>query len=422
MGPYLVFLSSTVNGYEGTGRSLSLKLVNNLRKQSLKSHKNRRNDNSKENARRLREISLEEPIRYSDGDPIELWLNDLLCLNCCSEYNVNSKISVDLSLNYHPDPSQCELYYVNRDSLFSYNKISEYFLQNMMSLYVSSHYKNQPNDLQLMSDAPAHQLFVLLGPQNGKKARNKVDKIIPDILCVIQVAFEGNLTKKIIKSGLLKGKRLDGDLIPWIMSQQFQDDDFGKLSGVRIVRIATHPNVQSMGYGSKALSLLVKYFEGNLVNIDEAEPPLKKRKIDRNESSDDLVPKVRENLPVLLTAATQRRAEKLHWIGVSYGLTLKLFKFWKANGFFPVYLRQNVNEVTGEHSCIMIRTLTSNEVQNDWIHSFCIDFGRRFEHLLAYQFRQLDIITAPSVFNPQASLLENNKIRMKKNDAIIRYG
>ena len=35
--------------------------------------------------------------------------------------------------------------------------------QRMMSLYVSSHYKNTPNDLQLMSDAPAHQLFVLLG-------------------------------------------------------------------------------------------------------------------------------------------------------------------------------------------------------------------------------------------------------------------
>jgi N-acetyltransferase 10 len=32
LGPYLVFLSSTVNGYEGTGRSLSLKLISDLRK------------------------------------------------------------------------------------------------------------------------------------------------------------------------------------------------------------------------------------------------------------------------------------------------------------------------------------------------------------------------------------------------------
>lgn len=34
MGPYLVLLSSTINGYEGTGRSLSLKLINQLREQN----------------------------------------------------------------------------------------------------------------------------------------------------------------------------------------------------------------------------------------------------------------------------------------------------------------------------------------------------------------------------------------------------
>lgn len=36
LGPYLVFLSSTVNGYEGTGRALSLKLIDQLRKQQGK--------------------------------------------------------------------------------------------------------------------------------------------------------------------------------------------------------------------------------------------------------------------------------------------------------------------------------------------------------------------------------------------------
>ncbi len=69
---------------------------------------------------------------------------------------------------------------VNRDTLFSYHKASESFLFNMMSLFISSHYKNTPNDIQLMSDAPAHALFVLLGPINTE---NK--KELPDILCVI---------------------------------------------------------------------------------------------------------------------------------------------------------------------------------------------------------------------------------------------
>jgi len=31
LGPYVVILSSTVQGYEGTGRSLSLKLLQSLR-------------------------------------------------------------------------------------------------------------------------------------------------------------------------------------------------------------------------------------------------------------------------------------------------------------------------------------------------------------------------------------------------------
>lgn len=41
LGPYLVFLSSTVNGYEGTGRSLSLKLLQQLEEQSRTSSKSK---------------------------------------------------------------------------------------------------------------------------------------------------------------------------------------------------------------------------------------------------------------------------------------------------------------------------------------------------------------------------------------------
>lgn len=53
LGPYLVFMSSTINGYEGTGRSLSLKLIKQLKEQSEKST----------SGRLLREVELTEPIR-----------------------------------------------------------------------------------------------------------------------------------------------------------------------------------------------------------------------------------------------------------------------------------------------------------------------------------------------------------------------
>lgn len=52
---------------------------------------------------------------------------------------------------------------MNRDTLFSYHQSTEKFLNKIMNIFVSSHYKNTPNDLQLLSDAPAHQIFVLIG-------------------------------------------------------------------------------------------------------------------------------------------------------------------------------------------------------------------------------------------------------------------
>ena len=122
-----------------------------------------------------------------------------------------------------------------------------------MSLYVSSHYKNSPNDLQLISDAPAHELFVLLGPQEKTNE-------LPDVLVVIQVCFEGKLNQASVKKSLIRGKAPSGDMIPWVLSQQFQDTDFSALNGARIVRIATHPELLRMKYGSRAMQLLNDYF------------------------------------------------------------------------------------------------------------------------------------------------------------------
>lgn len=92
LGPYLVFMASTVNGYEGTGRSLSLKLVQQLRAQAGASansgsggaHGGSEAQSLPPGARRLRELTLQEPIRYASGDPIEAWLNDVRALRPCT--------------------------------------------------------------------------------------------------------------------------------------------------------------------------------------------------------------------------------------------------------------------------------------------------------------------------------------------------
>ena len=125
----------------------------------------------------------------------------------------------------------------------SYHPASEVFLQRMMALYVASHYKNQPNDLQLMSDAPAHHLFVLLPPLKDDETH------LPEPLVVLQVALEGSISKQVIMDNLSRGIRAGGDMIPWTISQQFQENKFAALSGARVIRIATHPDYAGVSLG-----------------------------------------------------------------------------------------------------------------------------------------------------------------------------
>lgn len=89
----------------------------------------------------------------------------------------------------------------------------------------------------MMSDAPAHHLFCLLGPIQRKDQ-------LPEILVVIQVALEGEISSQTITDSLGRGKKASGDLIPWNVSEQYGDREFPKLAGVRVVRVATHPNYQ----------------------------------------------------------------------------------------------------------------------------------------------------------------------------------
>lgn len=80
----MVILSSTVHGYEGTGRSLSLKLLQSLREQNQVRVAHQKAGTQVSGARSLTEVSLDEPIRYGLNDPVERWLNDLLCLDATS--------------------------------------------------------------------------------------------------------------------------------------------------------------------------------------------------------------------------------------------------------------------------------------------------------------------------------------------------
>ncbi|KAH9251136.1 hypothetical protein BASA81_011035 [Batrachochytrium salamandrivorans] len=289
LGPYLVLMSSTIDGYEGTGRSLSIKLFDELRKEQ-------------KHRRVFKEIHLQSPIRYGRKDPIEQWLNHLLLLDATSPALKQGT----------PHPSNCQLFLLDRDTLFAHHKVTEEVLRRITGLMIASHYKNTPNDLQLLSDAPAHRLFVLLGP-------NGTTEDIPDILCVAQVAFEGNIP---------------GDMGE--MNVNVGEDDS---------------------------------FENNQQSFVE------------DEDSSKIRPRKKLN-PLLVPASDVPPPVVLDYIGVSFGVTPKLYKFWEKAGYLPLYLRQTENAVTGEFSCMMIKPLGE-----DLFADMAIDFAHRFSRLLAGPFR-----------------------------------
>jgi len=358
LGPYMVILSSTIHGYEGTGRSLSLKLLSSLKEQNRMRASNQSNSGQGAMGRKLNEIQLDQPIRYGNNDPIEKWLNELLCLDATKDVQ-------GLTAGF-PHPNECELYFVNRDTLFSYHQQTEKFLTKIMNIFVSSHYKNTPNDLQLLSDAPAHQIFVLLGNIEGQQSGE-----LPDVLCAIQVCFEGEINQQTINMNLKRGLRPAGDLIPWTVSEQFQDESFAGLSGIRIVRIATHPNAQKRGYGSRALELLIKYYEGQLVDFDniktdelkDMKSKMKQAEKAKEKALKDEKLKPKKHVVPILQKLSERKPAPLHYLGTSFGVTKELFQFWKKNLFVPIYLRQTANELTGEHTCVMLRPINLNDEQ-----------------------------------------------------------
>ena len=378
----VTFMASTIQGYEGTGRSLSIKLIDEMR-----------NNQKMSGSRILKEISLSQAIRYADNDPIELWLNKLLILDATSAESFEDSLE---------DPSKLELYMVNRDTLFSYHKGSEAFLKKIMSLFVSSHYKNSPNDLQLLSDAPSHKIFVLCKALDKQKKA----KGLPDIYCAIQVCEEGGISKDVILTNNKRGLKPSGDLIPWTISEHYQDQEFAHMTSIRIVRIACHPDCQRMGYGSKALELLSHYYEGKFIKLDDDE--------EIEESGDEKEKTGKKKLKPLLSKLEDIKPPFIYYLGTSFGLTNTLYNFWQKNGYKPLYIAMNSNSITGEHSCIMIKPInegniklltedinTNNNNQKiKWFIPFSVDFKHRLTSLLSFNFNKLNIKLCLSILEP----------------------
>ena len=267
----LVF-SSTIHGYEGAGRGFSVRFLKRLK--------------SMENIE-LYEYEMTEPIRYNYNDPVEEWQFKTLLLDA-EPAELDEKDLEDVEVK--------RLIYVKYDPRELFENEEE--LRQLFGIYVLAHYRNEPDDLGMLADAP-HHFIRAVKTTSGK------------IVCAIQIAQEGPIDEKIVDE-LLRGGKIPGNIIPDRFLKHARLVDFASTIGWRIVRIATHPSVQGKGVGSWALE---KIYE-------------------------------------------EVREKGMDWLGSGFGVTEELLRFWIKNGFSVVHISPDRNPVSGEYTVLVLKPIS----------------------------------------------------------------
>ncbi|RJS92975.1 tRNA(Met) cytidine acetyltransferase [Candidatus Bathyarchaeota archaeon] len=330
--PKAIF-ASTIHGYEGAGRGFSLRFLKTL-------------EESKEI--NLHRIEMDEPIRYANGDPVEDWLYKTLLLDAEPAEIGGEKVNLENCI------------YGKADLDLWFEK-AEKELREFIGIYVLAHYRNRPDDLLILGDAPHHSAR-FVKTNSGR------------IVAALHLAEEGEMPEEVINL-VLDGSPPSGNLIPSCVVKYYPPyRDFAKFRGLRIVRIAVHPDLIGRGLGSFALKNL----------CDEAEK------------------------------------EGFDWVGAGFGADRQLLNFWLKNGFIPVHISPMRNIVSGEFSVVVVKPL--NKSTEDIIQKIYREFKVRFLESLPDTYYNLDSYVAAQLLSVQRwSLLEPPHLTSSQHERLLKY-
>ncbi|WP_137287531.1 tRNA(Met) cytidine acetyltransferase TmcA [Halorussus salinisoli] len=172
----------------------------------------------------------------------------------------------------------------------------ETLLREVFGLLVLAHYRTEPDDLARLLDAPNLTVRALCFEGH--------------VVGVALLAREGNLSAG-VREHMYEGGRVRGNMLPDVLTSQLRDERAGIPEGMRVMRIATHHAVRSRGLGSRLLADVRAEFES-----------------------------------------------ELDWLGVGYGATPELLRFWRENGYCAVQLSTTRNDTSGEYSALMLDPLS----------------------------------------------------------------
>lgn len=182
----------------------------------------------------------------------------------------------------------------------------EQLLSNIFGILQTYHYQTQPSDLRQLLDNPLNELFIL--------------EINKTIVGVLWGCFE-SINEKLVSEVFLGNRRPKGNIIPQTLVNHCGFINAGFYRYFRIMRIAIIEQFRHHKFASK----LINYAFETLKN-------------------------------------------SIDFMGVSFGVTENLQKFWHFNGFYSVKMGFKEDHVSGLCSIIMLkpRTKILKKVQLEW--------------------------------------------------------
>ncbi len=196
--PRVVF-SSTIHGYEGSGRGFNLRFRAVLDRET--SH--------------WQSVTLNTPVRWSASDPLEPLINRLFLLDASAAAPQTRGPAV-IEKWQPADASEPEL-------------------AHAFGLLVDAHYRTTPGDLRQWLDDPD---AVTLVARQGDT-----------IVGVLWATPEGGLDP-ILATQVMRGeRRLKGHLLPQSLANHGGDAEAATLRILRVVRIAVHDHIRRQGIG-----------------------------------------------------------------------------------------------------------------------------------------------------------------------------